>query len=150
MLQVAMANRSGSNHQRAVGDCFGYGFIHLSGRQRSRGAHCRASVPECHVVGIHQPEMGKSKIAHGTGGRTDVERITDVHQDDAQPIEFGRNWQRFLFYGSPTEAIWQPLRDLVGPTSRRGASVANLLPRRYFTRLCNCKKFVKPHPLPNN
>jgi len=78
-----MANRGGSNYQRAVRDRFGNGFIDFGSCQRGCRAHRRTSVPECYVIGIYHSQTRNSKITHGTRGRTNVEGIANVHQDHA-------------------------------------------------------------------
>jgi hypothetical protein len=93
MLQIAMAYRSSSDHQRAVGHRFSYCLIYLSGRQRGCRAYCRASIPKRYIVRVHKTEMGKSEVAHGPGRRTNIEGIAHVHKDDVQTREFGGNRQ---------------------------------------------------------
>jgi hypothetical protein len=78
-----MANGGGSHYQRAIGDRFGDSLVHLSARQRGRRTNGGASITECHVVRIHQPQMWKSKIAHGPRGRADVQGVAHVHKDHA-------------------------------------------------------------------
>src|ERR1019366_1852262 len=79
VLQIPMSNGGGSHNQRAVGNRLSHCLVNFGGRQRSRGTHGGTSVPECYIVGIHYPQIGKSKVAHGPGGRTNVERIAHVH-----------------------------------------------------------------------
>ncbi len=115
MLQVAMTNRCRSDHQRAIGNCFGYGFVLFGAGQYFRSADGGARALKCHFVGIHHPQVMKSKVAHGTSGRADVEGIARVHQDNAQTIEFSRK------------------RQAVG-ILRQGEFLASLLPQGLFTR----------------
>jgi hypothetical protein len=93
MLQVAVADGGGSDYECAVGDSFGYGFILFCGAQHGCGADGGTSVIKCDIVGIHDPQMAESEIAHGPSGRADVEGIARVHQDDAQIVEFSGNGQ---------------------------------------------------------
>ena len=93
MLQIAMANSSGPNHQRAIGNGLGYRLVFFRAGQQVRRAHGRTRSFKCHIVGIHQPQMLKSKVAHRPSGRADVEGIARVHQDNAQTSEFSRKRQ---------------------------------------------------------
>jgi hypothetical protein len=94
MSQVAIPHCRSSNHQRAVGNRFGYGFEFFGARQYVGCAHGGASAFKSHIVGIHYTQMLKSEIAHRPRGCADVEGIARVHQDDAQTIEFSSARQR--------------------------------------------------------
>jgi len=114
MLQVAMADGGGSDHQRAIGNRLGYSFVLFSSGQHLRGAHGGTRALKCHIIRIHYPEMLKSKVAHRPSSRADVEGIARVHQDDAQTIEFSRNRQAVCIL-------------------RQREFVASLLPQPLFT-----------------
>lgn len=103
MLQVTMADRSGSNHQRAIGNRFGDGFEFFGMGQHIRGAYGGASILKRHFVGIHHPQMEESKVAHCPGGRANVEGIARVYQDNAQMIEFSVNGQARDILRQPLE-----------------------------------------------
>lgn len=108
VLQVAMADCGGSDHERAIGNGFGYGFEFFCIGEQVRGAHGRTCILEGYIVGIHYPQMEKSKIAHCPSSSTDVEGIAGVHQDHAQMIEFSGNRQakNILRYGL-LRSSWQ-------------------------------------------
>jgi hypothetical protein len=93
MLQIAMADGGSSDDERAIGHCLGHRFVNFGGRQRGRGADCRTSVAERYVVRIDQPQVGESEVAHGPGGRANIERISHVYENDAQTGEFGGDRQ---------------------------------------------------------
>jgi hypothetical protein len=123
VLQVAMADCSSSDHKRAVGNRFGDGFEFFSFGQQVRGSHCGSSILKGHIVGIHHPQMEKSKITHCPSGSADVERIAGVHQNHAQMIEFSGNRQatNILRHGL-SQSSWQIgrlLSDFREQASRR-------------------------------
>jgi len=123
MLQVTMADRSGSNHQRAIGNRFGNGFEFFGLGQHIRGADGGASILKGHFVGIHHPQMKKSKIAHCPGGRANVQGIARVYQDNAQMIEFSGNGQARNILRHPL----QQKRSQLDPLSDADSG-ASLLP----------------------
>ena len=93
VLEIAMSDGGGPYNQRAIGHGVGDGF-ELFGASEEVGRPDGGTRPlESDVVRIDYAEVLKSEIAHGTGGRSDIERIARVHQDDAQMIEFGGNGQ---------------------------------------------------------
>jgi len=93
MLQLSVPDCRGSDYERAVGDSVRDSFIFFGVGQDIRGARCGARTLKRHIVGIYDPQMLKSKIAHRSSGRADVERIAGVHQDHTQVIEFRRRGQ---------------------------------------------------------
>src|SRR5271154_4762984 len=88
-----MADRSSSDHQRTIGNGFSQRLEFFRAGQNFRRSHGRACSFKRHIVGIHYPQMAKSKVAHRSSGRADVEGIARVHEDDAQTIEFSRKRQ---------------------------------------------------------
>jgi len=98
-----MADRSGSNHQRAIGNRFGNGFEFFGVGQHIRCAYRGASILKRHFVGIHHPQMEKSKVAHCPGGRANVEGIARVYKYNAQMIEFSGNGQARNILRHPLE-----------------------------------------------
>jgi hypothetical protein len=47
--------------------------------------------------------MVKPEVAHGASGSADIERIADVHEDDAQVIEFSGDGQGACILRQPRE-----------------------------------------------
>jgi len=101
MLQIAMPDRSGSNHKRAVGNRIGNRFILFGAGQHVCRAHCGASALKCYIVGMHHSQMAKSEVAHCPSGGADVERIARIHQDHTQVIEFNSREQGILYSTAP-------------------------------------------------
>jgi hypothetical protein len=101
MLQVAMADCRGSDHQRAIGNCLGHRFVLLGAGQHCGRSHSGTGAFKCHIVGINYTQVLKTKVAHGPSGRADVERIARIHQNDAQMIEFSRNRQAGFILRQP-------------------------------------------------
>jgi hypothetical protein len=93
MLQVTMTNRGGTDHERAVSNCFCYRFVFCCAGQDGRCAHGGTSILKSHIVWIHHSQVLKSKVAHRASGCSDVERIARIHEDDAQTVEFNRDGQ---------------------------------------------------------
>ena len=127
MLQVAMADGSGSDHERAVGNRFRHSFILLSRRQHSGGAHGRASALKRHIIRIDDPQTLETEVAHSPSGGADVERIARVHQNDAQMIEFSRSRQAVSILRQPG-ARGLRLMQPPGDQFTRGKLIARLLP----------------------
>ena len=114
MLQVAMANCRGSNHERAIRHGFNNRLVHFCSLESGSSSYSGTGILECNIIGVNQSQVRKSKIAHGPSGRADVEGIARVHQNDAQTIEFtGRR---------------QAVRIL-----RQEQLIASLLPQSLFT-----------------
>jgi hypothetical protein len=105
VLQVAMAYSGGSDHERAVGNRLSYGFEFFSVGQQVRCAYGGACVLKGDIIGVYDPQVKKSKIAHCPSGGADVQGIARVHQDHAQMIEFSRNSQARIFYGTGRSAF---------------------------------------------
>ena len=79
---------------------------------------------------IHHPQIGKPEIAHGTGGRADVERIARGHEHHAQTAGFNGSGQAcILRHAGPAHA---PCRaeDRDGGT-RRGCALRSRQPCAY-------------------
>lgn len=65
----------------------GYSFrdaVELFGTgQHLCGSYCGAGFPKCNIIGSDHPQLGKTEVAHGTGDRTDIQRISRAHQNYA-------------------------------------------------------------------
>jgi hypothetical protein len=72
MLQIAMSNGRGSNHQRAIGNRLAYRSELFRASQDLCGSHRRSSAFKCHLVGIHYSQMSKAEVAHRPRGSTNV------------------------------------------------------------------------------
>lgn len=118
VLQVAMADRRGSNDQRAVGNRFRHGLINFRACQRGRRAHRRSRILKRYVIRIYQAKARKSKIAHRTRSRTDVQRIAHVHQNDAEVIRVSRRRQVNYFTAAMLRAGWNAPRTAAAAALR--------------------------------
>ena len=98
MLEVAGSDGGSAYDEQTVRDGFSDGFELFGAGEEIGGTDGRACALECHVVGIHYPQVAKSEVAHGAGGCADVERIAGVYEDDAQLIELRRNRQDSLYF----------------------------------------------------
>ncbi len=78
MLQVAMSDGGGSDHERAIGHGFGNGGELFSVGENLGGANRGARAFVGDVVRIHYTQVKKSEVAHGAGGGADVEGIAGV------------------------------------------------------------------------
>ena len=108
MLQVAMADSGGPDHERTIGDSFCDRIELFSIRKQIRGAHRRSGILKSHIVGIHHPQMKEAEITHCPRGGANVEWITRVHQYHAQIVEFSRNGQaRNILRHSLSQSSWQ-------------------------------------------
>src|SRR4029077_2625818 len=87
-----------SHDERAIRDGFAHAFELFRACEQRRSSHGGARLAKRNFVGIHHAQAEKAEVAHGTGGRADVERVASAHQDDAQTIEFRRSEQEQLFY----------------------------------------------------
>ena len=86
MLQVPSATRGSADHQGAVGDRVGHALIFFCVLEQLRSADGRTRFAKSHVVGIDYPQSQKTKVAHGTGGRADIERVARGHKHHAQTV----------------------------------------------------------------
>ena len=101
-----MPDCGGSDHERAIGNRFGYSFEFSCAGQQIGGAYGGASILKCHIVGVHHPQVKKPKIAHRPSSGADIEGVARVYQDNAQAIEFSRSRQaRNILRQLP---LWQP------------------------------------------
>ena len=84
MLQRAMTDGGGADHQPAIGHGFGQGRIFPRFFENLVSFDRGAGFAKRDLVGIHQAQFGASEVAHGAGGRADVERIARGDQDHPQ------------------------------------------------------------------
>ncbi len=93
VLQFAEAGSSGSNDEGAVRDGFGHGFELLCADEHRRGSDGGTRFAKRQFIGIHDTKMEETEVAHGAGGRADVERVARIDEDDAQAVELGSGGQ---------------------------------------------------------
>ncbi len=95
MLQFAMANGSGADHQAAIarGVCDRVVFFG-SGKER-RCADGGYRFPEGFFVRHNHAKMQRAEIAHGASRCADIQRIARTHQHDSQVWEVGPIFQLF-------------------------------------------------------
>lgn len=85
---MPLSTARGAGNERAVADrlCDAVEFFRL--RQYQACVYGGTRFAESEIVGPHQAQTQKTEIAHGAGGRSNIERITAPHQDDAKTILF--------------------------------------------------------------
>lgn len=97
VLKVAVSDGGGADNKRAIGDGLGNGGEFLrGGKNIGRRSDSGASAFKGYVVGVNDAKLKEAKVAHGAGGRADVQGIAGVDQDDSQVIEFNRSRQGFI------------------------------------------------------
>jgi hypothetical protein len=89
VLQFARADRCGSDDERAVSNSFGDSLELLGMGKKRQCADRGVRFAKGQFVGVHDAEVEESEVAHGAGGRADVEGIARVDEDDAQVVELG-------------------------------------------------------------
>ena len=89
VLRVAAAQGGGADDESAVRDSFGETLELFGAGEKKRGTHSGACFTKGQFVRIHDAKMEEAKVAHGSGGSANVERIARVDEDDAQVIELG-------------------------------------------------------------
>jgi len=97
MVQLAVADGSGSHDERAIGDGIRDALELLRIRKHGRGADGRARFAKRRLVRLDHAQMAEAEVAHGARGRANVERIARRDQNDAQTVEFSRSQQGRLF-----------------------------------------------------
>ena len=90
MLQIAMANGSGADHERAVGHSVRDRIIFLGASQNRSAAHGGTRLAKGAFERIDDPQVRAPEVAHRAGRRANVERITRRNEYDAQTVEFMR------------------------------------------------------------
>ena len=143
MLQVAMTDGGGAHHERAVSDGVGNGSVFLGVPQNLSATYCRTRVAKGAIKRIHNPQVRAPEVAHGAGGRANVERISRRNEDDAQAIEFARKWQEPI--------LCQDSVSLAGnnePMRRQRAKLSNFEPLSVLISFllqgtcCSCDRFL--------
>jgi hypothetical protein len=86
-LELAIADGSGPNDERAIGHGFCDGLELLRVCENLGGADCGARFAKCSFVGVHDSQMSDAEVAHGAGSRSDVEGIARGDEDDAEAVE---------------------------------------------------------------
>jgi hypothetical protein len=96
MLQRALASRSRTDNERAVGNGLGQSFVFLGTLEKFGRADCRARLAECNCIGIDQPQLMHAEVAHCPCCGADVQRIARAHKDDDEIVEFGGDRQTLI------------------------------------------------------
>jgi hypothetical protein len=101
MLQIPVTHRSGSNDKRAIFHGLGNSFIPLGIGKDLGSANGGACFAKGWCVGIHKPERLKPEIAHGSGDRSNIQRIARCDQDDvhAAKVVEGRHGVPIVRHG---------------------------------------------------
>jgi hypothetical protein len=86
VAQIAMADSCGPHHQGAVRHCFRYRRVLLSLGQQFSSAYRGPCLLKRHLKRIYHPQSAESEVAQGACGRSNIQRIACVHQDDAKTI----------------------------------------------------------------
>lgn len=89
MVQMAVAHGCGPDDQRAVAHSRCDGIVLLGAGEKGRGAHGGARFAKASFVRMHHAQAGKAEIAHGAGGRSDIERVARGYEHHAEAIAFG-------------------------------------------------------------
>src|SRR5580692_7038330 len=90
MLQVAVTNGSGSDHERAVGHSVRDRIIFLGASQNRSAAHGGTRLAKGAFERIYDSQVRAPEVAHRAGSRANVERITRRNEYYAQTVEFTR------------------------------------------------------------
>jgi hypothetical protein len=101
MLQIPVTHRSGSNDKRAIFYGLGDSFIPLRIRKDLGSTNGGACFSKGWRVRIHKPERLKPEIAHGSGDRSNIQRIARSDQDDvdAAKVVDGRHGVPIVRHG---------------------------------------------------
>ena len=86
VLQFAMAERCGSDHEAAIGDRLGQRREFFGIAQDLVRVHRGTSLLKRDVIRVHQPQSREAEVAHGSRCRADVERVARGDQDDPQVV----------------------------------------------------------------
>ena len=86
MLQLAVADAGGADHEAAIGHGVGEGGEFRGAIQQRGSADGGAGFAEGDVVGVDDAQVGEAEIGHGAGGSADVEGVASGDQDHAQVV----------------------------------------------------------------
>ena len=113
MLQVPVAHRRGAHHERTIGNCFRHAVVLLGSRQHFGCTDRRTRLAKGGVKRVDHSQMREAEVAHGAGGRPNIERIARRHQNHAQTVKCRQERQQRIFYrrgpreaGSPRSRAW--------------------------------------------
>jgi hypothetical protein len=156
VLKIAVSDGGGTDNQRAIGNSLGNGLEFLRvGKNVSRGAHGRAGAFKGYVIGIYDAEVKESEVAHGAGGRADVQRIARVDEDDSQTVKFrGHRQGGFILRedANTAGAKARSIESLYAALKRRSSTKRLFLRSKpiaagWISRRYKCKKIVKGLPI---
>lgn len=97
LLRLTMRERSGANHEAAIGDGVGEAFRASGILEHLIGADGGLGFAPVGLVGVDDGEMGNAEVGHGASGRSYIERITGRDQDDGEAVALGRGGQTHPF-----------------------------------------------------
>ncbi len=98
VLGLAATDGSRSDDERAVRDGFSDGLEFFGAGEQRCGADGGSRLTKSQLIGIHHAKMGDAEVAHGAGGRADVEGVARGDENDAQVVEFGLGRQQRRVY----------------------------------------------------
>src|SRR5579863_188643 len=110
MLQCAISNGRGPDHQGAIGNGGGNGLEFLRLLEDGRSTHGRFGLPKTETVRIHNSQMTRPEIAHGASSCPNVEGIARTHQHHNQIVEVGQGLNFTPEKGSYLAALERPWR----------------------------------------
>jgi len=84
VLQFPIPHGRSADHQAAIRHSFGQGGVFCSRPEQRSRADRRTGFAEGHFVGIHHAQLGETKVGHGAGGRTEIDRVAGGHHDHPQ------------------------------------------------------------------
>src|SRR5580698_8642160 len=93
MLYFPASHGAGGNHESAI--CNGVSdILELFGTSENIScADCGTRLAKGWSIRIDNPQMREAEVAHGAGGRANVQRIAGRDQHHAEMVEFGGRWQ---------------------------------------------------------
>ena len=86
VLQLSMADDGGTDDECAVRNGFGDGRENFCIGEHGGCADGRARLAECRIIWVHQAQVMKAEVAHGTRGRPDVQRVSCRYQNYGEAV----------------------------------------------------------------
>src|SRR5579863_6388234 len=93
-----MADGGGSNYKHTVRYGVGHALVFPRPAEQLGSADSGSRFTKGDFVWIYYSQVGETEIAHGAGGRAEVERIARRHQHHAKIAEISRSSQASRFY----------------------------------------------------
>src|SRR5215469_14374468 len=91
MLQLTMTHGGRSYNERAIGHCISNGCMLFRVNHQLRRANCGTRLSKCDFIRIHHAQSVKTKVAHGPGNGTNIERVpwSDKHHNQTVCCTWG-------------------------------------------------------------